>query len=49
MNAALILLILAFLIGGVGLSVEALRWILIIALVLLLLGAVTAWRGRSRV
>ncbi len=49
MNVALILLILAFLIGGVGLFVEALRWILIIALVLLLLGAITGWRGRSRI
>ena len=47
MNIAIILLILALLVGGVGLFVEALRWILIIALVLLLVGAVTGWRGRS--
>lgn len=49
MNIALILLVLALLVGGVGLFVEALRWILIIALVLFLVGAVTGWRGRSTV
>lgn len=47
MNIALILLVLALLIGGVGLFVEALRWILIIALVLFLIGAVSGWRSRS--
>ena len=42
----LLLLILALVVGGVGLFVEALRWVLIIALVLLILGAVTGARGR---
>jgi hypothetical protein len=43
---AILLLILALLLGGVGLFVEALRWVLIIALVLLIVGAVTGARGR---
>lgn len=46
MNLAVLLLILALLLGGVGLFVEALRWVLIIALVLLILGAITGRRGR---
>ncbi len=48
MGVALLVLILALLLGGVGLFVEALRWLLIIAIVLLLIGAFTGWRGRSR-
>jgi hypothetical protein len=48
-RVAIILLVLALLIGGVGLFVEALRWVLIIALVLFLLGAFSGYRGRSRV
>lgn len=47
MNLALLLLILALLLGGVGLFVEALRWALIIALVLLIVGAITGFRGRA--
>lgn len=34
MSLAIVLLLLALLIGGVGLFVEALRWLLIIGLVL---------------
>jgi ABC-type multidrug transport system permease subunit len=49
MNIALIVLLLALLLGGVGLFVEALRWVLIIALVLLLISALTGWRSRGRV
>jgi hypothetical protein len=45
-NAALLILILALLLGGVGLFVEALRWVLIIAVVLLLISAFTGYRGR---
>ena len=48
MNLALLLLILALLLGGVGLFVEALRWVLIIAVVLLIVGAITGSRGRAR-
>jgi hypothetical protein len=47
MGIAIVLLILALVLGGVGLFVEALRWVLIIALVLLILGAVTGARGRG--
>lgn len=46
MGLAILLLILALLIGGVGLFVEALRWVLIIAVVLLILSIVTGRRGR---
>ena len=41
-----LLLILALILGGVGLFVEALRWVLIIALVLLLVGAFMGWSRR---
>jgi hypothetical protein len=49
MGLVLVLLILALLLGGVGLFVEALRWLLIIALVLLVVGAFTGYRARGRV
>lgn len=42
-----ILILLALLLGGVGLFVEALRWVLIIAVILFLIGAFTGWRGRQ--
>ena len=48
MNVAIVLIILALLLGGVGLFVEALRWVLIIALVLLVWGAVTGQKARVR-
>jgi hypothetical protein len=41
-----LLLILALLFGGLGLFVEGLKWALIIALVLLVVGAITGFRGR---
>jgi hypothetical protein len=44
MGLAFMILLLALLLGGVGLFVEALRWLLIIALVLLILSAVTGTR-----
>lgn len=37
MTWVIVLLLLALLLGGVGLFVEALRWVLIIALILLVL------------
>ncbi|CAN5893601.1 hypothetical protein BH23ACT5_BH23ACT5_17470 [soil metagenome] len=49
MSIAVILLVLALLLGGVGLFVEALRWVLIIALILLVVGVFTGYRGRSTV
>lgn len=46
MGIVVILLILALLFGGIGLFVEGLKWVLIIALVLLLVSAFTGYRGR---
>jgi predicted nucleic acid-binding Zn ribbon protein len=43
-----VLLILALLLGGLGLFVEALRWVLIIALILLVVSIVTGFLGRRR-
>ncbi|HVL28637.1 MAG TPA: hypothetical protein VM390_10850 [Acidimicrobiales bacterium] len=49
MGLVVLLLILALLFGGVGLFIEGLRWVLIIALVLVLVGAFTGYRGRTRI
>lgn len=46
MGLVVLLLLLALLFGGIGLFVEGLKWALIIALVLLVVGAVTGYRGR---
>ena len=40
---------LALLFGGLGLFIEGLKWALIIALALLVVGAFTGYRGRARV
>jgi hypothetical protein len=45
-STAIIIIVIALILGGVGLAVEALRWVLIIAVVLLVLGAITGRRGR---
>lgn len=47
MTLAIVLILLALLLGGVGLAVEALKWLLIVALVLFVVGAVTGYRGRG--
>ncbi len=47
MSLVVLLLILALIFGGVGLFVEGLKWVLIIALALLILSAFTGYRGRS--
>ena len=49
MGLVIVLLILALIFGGAGLFVEGLKWLLIIALVLLIVGAFTGYRGRGRV
>ena len=49
MEIVVLLLVLALIFGGVGLFVEVLKWLLIIALVLLVLSAVTGTRTRSRI
>ena len=46
MGLALLILVLALLVGGFGLFVEALRWLLIIAVALLIVGFFTGWRTR---
>lgn len=46
MGVVLLLLLLALLFGGLGLFIEGLKWALIIALVLVVVGAVTGFRGR---
>lgn len=46
MSAVVVLLVLALLFGGVGLFVEGLKWALIVALVLVVVGAMTGRRAR---
>jgi hypothetical protein len=46
MGLVVLLLLLALLFGGLGLFVEGLKWALVIALVLLVVGAITGYRGR---
>lgn len=47
MGVVLLLIILALLLGGVGLAVEALRWLIIIALVLFVASFFTGYRSRG--
>jgi hypothetical protein len=49
MPVVLLLVILAILVGGVGLAVEGLKWLLIIALVLLVASFLTGNRSRTRI
>lgn len=46
MGVVIALVLLALLLGGLGLAVEALRWLIIIALVLFVVGAFTGFRAR---
>jgi hypothetical protein len=49
MTALIVLLvILALVIGGIGLAIKGLAWLLIIALVLLVVGAVSGMLARGR-
>jgi hypothetical protein len=43
----LILLLLALLVGGIGLFVKGLTWLLIIAVVLIVIGAIAGFAGRG--
>lgn len=47
MGLVVLLLILALLFGGVGLFATGLKWLLIIALVMLVAGLFTGFRGRG--
>src|SRR4051794_20772042 len=49
MGLVALLLILALIFGGVGLFVEGLKWLLIIAVVLFIASFFTGFRGRSTV
>jgi uncharacterized membrane protein YtjA (UPF0391 family) len=49
MGLVVLLLLLALLFGGIGLAVEGLKWLLIIALVLFVVSFFTGFRGRSTV
>ena len=49
MGLVALLLILALIFGGLGLFVEGLKWLLIIALVLFVVSFFTGYRGRSSV
>lgn len=48
MTLLVVLLVLALIFGGIGLMVEAAGWALIIALVLLVAGAIAGFSGRGR-
>ena len=45
MGLVVLLLVLALIFGGVGLFVSALKWMLIIALILFIAGAFTGYRA----
>jgi hypothetical protein len=49
MGLVLLLLLLAVLFGGFGLFVEGLKWLLVIALALFIVGLFTGYRGRTTV
>jgi len=46
MTLVILLLVLALILGGIGLFVEALRWILIVAVVLLVASMISGYMGR---
>lgn len=48
MPLIILLIILALIVGGVGLLVEGLLWLLIISLVLFVVGGLLGFRGRGR-
>lgn len=48
MGLVILLIVLALIFGGVGLLVEGLMWLLIIAGILFLVGLFFGYRGRSR-
>jgi hypothetical protein len=48
MTVVAVLLILALLVGGLGLFITGLKWLLIIALILFVASFFTGYRGRTR-
>ena len=49
MGLVVLLLLLALVFGGVGLFVEGLKWLLIVALILMVVSFFTGYRGRTTV
>ncbi len=49
MGLVLLLVILALLLGGIGLLVEGLKWLLIVAVALFIVSFFTGYRGRATV
>ena len=49
MGLVILLLLLALIFGGVGLAVEGLKWLLIVALVLLVVSFFTGYPARSTI
>jgi hypothetical protein len=47
MGLAIVLLLLALVFGGVGLLIAGLKWTLIVAVVLVVISALTGWSRRS--
>lgn len=47
MGLALLLIVLALIIAGVGLFISAVKWLLIISAVLFVAGALTGWARRN--
>lgn len=47
MGIVVVLLVLALIFGGIGLFVEGLKWLLIIAVVLFVVSFFTGFRGRG--
>jgi hypothetical protein len=47
MGLLVVLIILALILGGMGLLIEGLTWLLIIAGIIFLIGLFFGWRGRS--
>lgn len=47
MGLLILLVIAALILGGIGLAAEALRWLLIIAAILLVVGLVAGFMGRG--
>lgn len=47
MRIALVILVIALILGGVGLFMDALGWLLFVALALFVVSALTGWRSRS--
>jgi hypothetical protein len=48
MGLVIALVLLALIVGGVGIALDFLWWVLVIAVVLFIVGAISGFRGRGR-